>query len=242
MPVESSVEAGWYLFRMRLPASLLTIAVLSLPAAAPAATPALSGSYKIVSATAVSTLTWQDYESAIPAVWSGFERGTFTLAKPQKTRALGGSLLLTVPLKGNVDTSYTVVGQTSTETCPQNYDAAQLGVDVGLTVMSVGSHKVRVGGGPDTSASKLSEYKRLYDVCSSPFFAELWHFSDSSASGYGWGHKVLPAALFKKKRFTFTLQGQRTNLDSLWSGSPGYGGSGTGTRVWTLRLTLTHSK
>ncbi len=222
---------------MRLSAALLAAAVVSLPAAPPAAIAALSGSYKIVSATAVSTLTWQDYVGSDEAVWSGFERGTFTLAKPQKARTGGGSLLLTVPLEGNVDTSYTWVRPDTTETCPQSYDAAQLGVDVGLTVMPVGAHKVRVGGGPDTSASKLSEYVRLKDVCASPFLASLWHFSDSSASGYGWGDKILPAALFKKKRFTITLQGRRTNVDSLWSGA-----SGTGTRAWNLTLTLTRSK
>ncbi len=46
-----------YISNMNLSAALLTVAVLALPAAAPAATPAVSGSYTVVSATAVSALT-----------------------------------------------------------------------------------------------------------------------------------------------------------------------------------------
>ncbi len=46
-----------YISNMNLSAALLTVAVLALPAASHAATAAVSGSYKIVSATAVSTLT-----------------------------------------------------------------------------------------------------------------------------------------------------------------------------------------
>ncbi len=226
-----------YISNMKLSAALLTVAVLALPAAASAATPAVSGSYTVVSATAVSALTWQDYAGSDATIWSGFERGTFTLAKPSKRRAVGGSLHLTVPLKGNVDASYTFIGLDSTRTCPQSYDAAQLGVDVGLTVIPVGAHKVRVGGGPDISASKASEVERLVSVCDSQFVTSLWHFSDYGANGYGWGSKTLPAALFKKKRFTITLQGQRTIRERLWSLDPG-----TATRTWKLQLTLKRSK
>ncbi len=142
-----------------------------------------------------------------------------------------------MPLKGNVDASYTSMGLDSTRTCPQSYNAAQLGVNVGLTVMPVGAHKVRVGGGPDISASKASEYERLIRVCDSQFVASLWHFSDYGANSYGWGDKTLPAALFTKKRFTITLQGQRTIGGPLWSLDPG-----TATRAWKLQLTLKRSK
>ncbi len=225
-----------YILGMKLSAALVTVAVLSFPAAASAATAAVSGSYTIVSATAVSTLTWQDYEGSDETIWSGFERGTLTLAKPSKARAVGGSLDLTVPLKGNVDASYTFTSLDSTRTCPQSYNAAQLGVNVGLTVMPVGAHKVRVGGGPDISANKVSEVQRLVAVCDSQFVTSLWHFSDYGANGYGWDDKTFPAALFKKKRFTITLQGQRTIGGPIWSLDPG-----TATRAWKLQLTLQRS-
>lgn len=227
---------------MRRSLALLSVATLGLLSAAtagarPDATPALSGGYKIVSATAASALTWQGYKGSDGTRWSGFEKGTFTLRKQRNERAAAGTLFLTVPLKGKVKTSFTYVNPTSTKTCPQSYDAAQLGVNVGLTVTSVGATKVRVAGGPDINARKVSEIARLTRVCDSQFVALLWHFSDFSTNGYGWGEKTFPAALFKKKRFTITLQGQRTIRETLASLDPG-----TANRTWKLVLTLERTR
>ena len=227
---------------MRLSLALLTVATLGLLSAAtaggrPDATPALTGGYKIVSATAVSALTWKGYKGSDGTTWSGFEKGTVTLTKQRIERAVGGTLFLTVPLKGTVTTSYTYVNPTSTRTCPQSYNAAQLGINVGLTVSAVGATKVRVAGGPDIGTSKVGEYGRLKRVCPSQFVALLWHFSDYSTNGYGWGEKTFPAALFKQQRFTITLQGQRTIRDSLASLDPG-----TANRTWKLVLTLERTR
>lgn len=226
---------------MRRALTLLTVATLGLLAAATAgarsdATPALSGGYKIVAATAVSSLTWQGF-TGNDSTWSGFEKATVKLTKPRNERAAGGTLFLTVPLKGNVSTSYTVVTPTATRSCPQSYDAAQLGINVGLTVTSVGATKVRVAGGPDLSPKKVSEYGRLSRICPSQFVAQLWHFADFSTNGYGWGEKTFPAALFKQNRFTITLQGQRTIRETIQSLDPG-----TAKRTWKLVLTLERTR
>ena len=226
---------------MRRPLTLLTVATLGLLAAATAgarsdATPALSGGYTIVAATVVSSLTWQGFKGN-DSTWSGFEKATVKLTKPRNERAVGGTLFLTVPLKGKVSTSYTVVTPTETKSCPQSYDAAQLGINVGLTVTSVGATKVRVAGGPDINANKVSEIARLMRVCNSQFIPLLWQFSDFSTNGYGWGEKTFPAALFKQKRFTITLQGQRTIRESLASLDPG-----TANRTWKLVLTLERTR